>query len=354
MLWYNELVSEFEVQNKIKHVVTDSVANIIKALLILPGFQCGTSSDNDNDDDEDGDELSSEAHLKPLDLENYSCFAHILQLVVKDGMAKAGPIDTVIKKCSKFVSFLRKSTIATDILEGTIRLQADNVTRWNSQLKMIKSVLSISSDIFIKLIELDGAPKLNSQDINLLQDIVEILEPFAEATDFVQVGCVPSSGYILPCIKGLQHHLKSMVSKYHSSFVIGLRQSLDKRMPYFEKKDAYIEAAALDSRFKLRWCSDEIEKQVSTELVKAEVDSISASGSTTTTAITTEPPKKKAKSCSLFSLMPSEASQIELDNTNTHIISDVDAYLEAPAVSMDTNPLNFWNKNSKKYLYWQY
>ena len=47
--------------------------------------------------------------------------------------------------------------------------------------------------------------------------------------------------------------------------------------------------------------------------------------------------------------MPSEASQIELDNTKTHIISDVDAYLEAPAVSMDTNPLNFWNKNSKKY-----
>ena len=95
-------------------------------------------------------------------------------------------------------------------------------------------------------------------------------------------------------------------------------------------------------------------KQAFTELVKAEVDSISSSGSTTTTAITTDPPKKKAKSCSLFSLMPSEASHIELDNTNTYIISDVDAYLEAPAVPMDTNPLNFWNKNSKKYLYWQY
>lgn len=77
MLWYNELVSEFEVQNKIKHVVTDSAANIIKAFLTLPGFECGTSSDNDNDDDEDGDELSSEAHLMPLDLEHHSCFAHI-------------------------------------------------------------------------------------------------------------------------------------------------------------------------------------------------------------------------------------------------------------------------------------
>ena len=30
--------------------------------------------------------------------------------------------------------------------------------------------------------------------------MVEILTPFEEATEFVQVGCVPSAGYVLPCI----------------------------------------------------------------------------------------------------------------------------------------------------------
>ena len=64
---------------------------------------------------------------------------------------------------------------------------------------------------------------------------MEILTPFEEATDFVQVGCVPSAGYVLPCIRELNYHMKDMVSKYNSAYVLGLKQSLKKRMPYYEK-----------------------------------------------------------------------------------------------------------------------
>ena len=39
MSWYNEVVFEFEVKDKIKYVVTDSVANIKKAFFTLPGFE---------------------------------------------------------------------------------------------------------------------------------------------------------------------------------------------------------------------------------------------------------------------------------------------------------------------------
>ena len=343
-LWYEELVSEFVVRQKIKHVVTDSASNIKKAFLTLPGFETVTTSDSD-DEDEDGERSSSEALL--IQIEHHSCFAHILQLVVKDGMARAGPIDTVIKKCSKFVSFVRKSTIATDILQGQIRLQANNVTRWNSQLKMIKSVLSISSDIFKKLSEIDGSPpKLTLHDKNLLNDIVEILAPFEEATDFVQVGCIPSAGYVLPCIKGLQHHLQSMVTKYHSPFVLGLTKSLSSRMPYFEEKEAYILAAILDPRFKLRWCSDDTQKQTYVELVKSEVEMISTSSepSSATLQLREEPPPKRKKS--LFSFMPDSPSQVELNNGN---VSSEEMYFETPCVSMDTNPLTFWKENAKKY-----
>ena len=90
-------------------------------------------------------------------------------------MAKAGQISTVIKKCSNLVSFVHRSTIAADVLRGKTRLQADDVTRWNSQLKMIKSVLSISGG---DLAQVQNAPKLTSHERNLLQDIVEILSPF--------------------------------------------------------------------------------------------------------------------------------------------------------------------------------
>ena len=61
--------------------------------------------------------------------EHHACFAHVLQLVVKDGMAKAGQINAVIKRCSSLVSFVRRSTVAADVLKDETRLQADNATR---------------------------------------------------------------------------------------------------------------------------------------------------------------------------------------------------------------------------------
>lgn len=119
---------------------------------------------------------------------------------------------------------------------------------------MIRSVLSIPES---KLAELDDAPKLTSHDRNVLRDIIEILTPFEEATDFIQVSCIPSAGYVMPCVRGLSHHVQGMASKYHSSFVLTLRQSLRKRLGYYEEQQVYIIAAILDPRFKLRWCFEE-------------------------------------------------------------------------------------------------
>ena len=70
---------------------------------------------------------------------------------------------------------------------------------------------------------------LTTHDKNLLQDIIEILIPFEEETEFVQVGSVPSAGYVLPCIQRLNHHIENMVSKYHLGLVCGLQQSLQRR-----------------------------------------------------------------------------------------------------------------------------
>jgi len=99
---------------------------------------------------------------------------------------------------------------------------------------------------------------------------MEILIPFEEATDFVQVGCVPSAGYVLPCFRGLDHHVKNMVSKYHSGFVQGLKNSLQRCMPYYEENETYI----LDPHFKLRWCLNDAEKQKSIDLLKSALERI--------------------------------------------------------------------------------
>ena len=149
-----------------QHIVTDNASNVKKA---LPGHEENEESDNEDDDDAEEYEAVeiTSADLAELATEHYGCFAHMLQLIVKDGLKKSGYIDMVIKKCLKLVKYLRKSTLATDILDGEKRPQAFNVTRWNSQLKMIRSILAISET---KLAEVDGALTLNAHDRNILHD----------------------------------------------------------------------------------------------------------------------------------------------------------------------------------------
>lgn len=52
MLWYEEIVSEFCVGEKIKHIVTDSASNMKKAFITLPGFQDQSELSDPDDDSE--------------------------------------------------------------------------------------------------------------------------------------------------------------------------------------------------------------------------------------------------------------------------------------------------------------
>ena len=85
-----------------------------------------------------------------------ACYAHTLQLVVKDGLKDAGNnLKTIIAKTSTVVRYVRQSLLGTEILEGEKRLQTANATRWNSQLIMIRSIFNIPEE---KLNKLDSTP----------------------------------------------------------------------------------------------------------------------------------------------------------------------------------------------------
>ncbi len=60
--------------------------------------------------------LPDEAYKFLPDHDGY--FAHTLQQVVKDGLKEVGALGKVTNKTSNTVSFVRRSTHATDILEG--------------------------------------------------------------------------------------------------------------------------------------------------------------------------------------------------------------------------------------------
>ena len=176
---------------------------------------------------------------------------------------------------------------------------------------------------------------------------------FEEVTNFVQVSCVPSAGYVLPCIYGLNHHMQSVVSKYHSAFVLGLKQSHKKCIPCYEENETYLLAATLDPRFKLCWCTDDAEKQKMVDLLKSALERWHHRHHLHLQLLkqkrSLEPSTKKKKS--LFNFMQeSDASSSQIQPND---ISKVDHYLEAPATDMSMDPAKFWRENQKSYQIYQ-
>ena len=43
-------------------------------------------------------------------------------------------------------------------------------------------------------------------------------------------------------------------------------------MPYYEENETHLLAATLDPRFKLRWCTDDAEKQKMVDLLKSALE----------------------------------------------------------------------------------
>ena len=188
---YEEMVASFEIADKISTIVSDNALNMVKAFKFgLPGFEddrLKADEDSDKEIDEEEEDLSKldekEDYFNHLP-EHSRCFAHTLQLVVKDGLRDCtSHIKMVIGKASSLASFVRRSIHASEILEDEGRLQACNATRWNSQMVIIRSVLNISED---KLQQIDCSVKLSTYERKLLVELSSILEPFEKATLLVQ------------------------------------------------------------------------------------------------------------------------------------------------------------------------
>ncbi len=188
----------------------------------LPGFEEPEDSSPGSDDLESETEYCS----KPQDItvddipsyaaEQDTCFAYTLQLVIKDGLRQAGPITKVLGKASNIVSHVRRSIHASEILEGEKKLQAANATRWNSQLIMIRSLLRALQD---KLQQL-GCPQLSKYEYNMLEELVDILTPFENATHLLQGDKVVTSSLVVPCVRGLTTQLNQLQASTFVSLLV--------------------------------------------------------------------------------------------------------------------------------------
>ena len=109
-----------------------------------------------------------------------------------------------------------------------------------------------------------------------------------------------------------------MVSKYHCGLVCGLKQSLQRRMPYYEENETYIVAGILDPHFKLRWCSDDAERAISLDLLKAALERLSPASTVVVRVENYEPHQRRRGNHFLMTVI---LHQQKVNNNEVHSLS---------------------------------
>ena len=191
------------------------------------------------------------------------------------------------------MNHVRKSTVATEKMEALYgkTLIAKNETRWNSQLKMVRRIIEVDIDKVVEKRELC----LTSDEKAVLRELVEVLEPFEEATDILQGDKYSSISLVIPSLLGLKRHLNDLNIRHSTRLTTTLRSSLDRQFGTIFDDPLYICSAVLDPGFKLNWSEDN-DKHKRTFLDEA--DKLDQAGESDSSTSDEEPSAPKKASCS--------------------------------------------------------
>lgn len=223
------VIEEFNLDGKVSFVVSDNASNMRKAFDVLKVLQ-GQEDEaddliNQDDDEDEENEIDNENLWQDLDendarevsavlyqncIKRLSCFAHTMQLVVRDGISKLTTATGMLAKISKLASLVHQSALFKSAFEAKFGVEGKsipsiNATRWNSLFMQLRSVAELDQ---IKLVEVLKESNhqnliLTARELGSLQEVVEILQPFAEATDLCQGQNYATLGCVVPCVVSL-------------------------------------------------------------------------------------------------------------------------------------------------------
>ena len=305
------------------------------------------------------------------------CCAHILNLIVKEGLEVIKESvekiresvtfwTTTPKRLEKFVETTCQLNICCDK-----KLVLDCKTRWNSTFLMQSTAIDYK-DVFPRLSHREPQYKYvpNDLDWNLAKEICEMLEWFYEVTKIFSRTKYPTSNLYFPYIC----EIKLSMSNWIGSPYVEIRLIVTNMIKKFNKYWGDIHnllaiATVLDPKFKMMLVEFyfpkifgnedsvyEIEKvqQICDELVDEYKKKYHSSGNVSQSStssfqfeMTTGARKKVGAKDRLASFYAFVCSTTNLDARR----SEIDTYLEEPVLprSSDFDISSWWKANSSKY-----
>ena len=194
------------------------------------------------------------------------CCAHLLQLVVKDGMKEARNYPALIRaieKAHKISVLSKQSTHFKYDLDFCI--PKANVTRWNSELLLLQHLIDNSVSVNSALEDQHSELILRHSELESLKKLCHILTFFKEGTDILQGEQYATFSKIIPTIQQLENALMShVVCQEATEACIGairqrLLNSLRARFGFLKRCPIFVIASALDPSIKLDFTEEDID-----------------------------------------------------------------------------------------------
>ena len=253
---------------------------------------------------------------------HFGCFAHSLQLVIKDGLFVQRAINDIIAICRSIVGHFHRSSVACYNLKRIQdslnvpqhKLKSDVVTRWNSTLFMFQSVLEQKMALAAYCAETGNIQQLTPHQLELMKKCVDILSPVEEITRSISAD-MASISIVIPYIRILTITLEKNNNDSGVQTMKGeLLKSLKSRFAGIEEKKELALATLLDPRFKDKFFSGNIIKATVKEML---VEEMSSSVDMASETAAEEPgPSQPKRTCPLKSAVLLDViSEIITDST---------------------------------------
>ena len=203
------------------------------------------------------------AGIKKTELPAIGCTIHTLQLVIKDCIMTQRAVIDMLARSRKIVGHFKHSHLAVERLHSIQkqlnlpehRLMQDEPTRWDSTYNLLDRLVEQRRAISLYDSDFELPDRLNSNEWQLAEKVVKLLEPMQRITKELSArGAVISE--VIPFLEILKTELGKESSDTQEKFrgVLStkdeLLESLQSRFNHVYKEDNYIITTLLDPRFK--------------------------------------------------------------------------------------------------------
>ena len=335
----NDVMENWEIRNKVIAIVTDNAANIVAA-------------------------------VNKLGIKHVPCFAHTLNLIVQKAIDESGRLEKIREKVRDVLAYFHRSVKASNALEKELKeLPADQGekklklvqevrTRWNSTYKMLSRYSLIYRHVNRVLSDHSKLNLITTDDeIKDIQESIEALVPFEEATIEMSAEKVATIAKVIPLVRGLKELTRA---SSHSELGQKLLEHLNKRFMRTEENFIWATATFLDPRFKHHDFATKEAVATTKEMIMSQILPTPAAESTTDADI--PPPAKKSK---VLKIWESHDARVEMIQKSSVLPSvrpnlEMSKYEKETVLDRGRDPLMWWKtegslmpelqKLAKKYL----